>query len=231
MTLDADLEIGTGLENSLNIDVAQDFGYEVSTHLDLELPEEPDEEEAPATEIIAPLAVDEDSILESEMLPNDDDYDMSVILDATKMPQNDEATERDLRAVVVESDDDSLISNDYTVSKELEYDILEQDYEDELTATQALNLEVQKAAAEVVAGMHKDIAPEDETSELPLASVTELEITIKMPAADDESSDADYTGVTEEMVAEEKTVEMPAAGGDETVEMTIESGKIDKKAG
>ncbi len=49
-----------------------------------------------------------DSILESEVLPEDDDYDMSVIVDATKMPQHEEVTERDLKAVEVESDDETL---------------------------------------------------------------------------------------------------------------------------
>jgi len=233
LILDANLEIGDGLETSTNIDVAQDFGFEVTTSLDLELPEEAAfEAEAQPTEIIAPLRIDENSILESEMLPGDDDYDMSVILDVTKMQQNDEVTERDLRAVVVDSGDESLISNDYTISKEDDYDILEQDYEDEMTATHALNMDVEKAAAEVVAGMDIMGGPQDDTSELPLASVTELDVTTKLPAGDDDdSSDADEIDITEEMVADEKTVEMPAGDVDDTIEMTIESGEIDTKAG
>ena len=238
LILDANLEIGTGVESSTNIDVAQDFGFDMTTNLDLELPAEaPAEEEAPATQIIAPLRFDEDSILESEMLPDDDDYDMSVILDATKMPRNDDATERDLQAVVVDSGDESLISNDYTVSKEIEYDILEQDYEDEMTATQVLSKEVERAAAEVVAGMDNHEGPEDKTSELPLASGTELDVTIKAPIGDDNaSSDADCTGVTEEIIANEQTVEMPAADSDDTIEMTVEemtveADQIDTKTG
>ena len=235
LILDANLEIGTGLKSSPNIDDTQDFEFEMTTSLDLELPEEPAvDEEAPDTEVIAPLVIDENSILESEILPDDDDYDMSVILDVTKMPQNDEATERDLRAVVVDSGDESMISNDYTVSQEVEYDILEQDYEDEMTATQALNKEVESAAAEVVAGMTTGEGPDDDTSEMPLASVTELDVTSKLVAVDDENSgDADYTGVTEEIVAtDNKTVEMSVTDGDDdTIEMTVEASKIDKKAG
>ncbi len=234
LILDANLEIGTGLESSTNIDVAQDFGFEVTTNTDLELPEDAAvDEEASPTEIIAPLRIDENSILESEVLPGDDDYDMSVVLDATKMPRNDEATERDLHAVVVDTGDESMISNNYTDIKEVDYDILEQDYEDEMTATQALNREVEKAAAEVLAGMSIKEGPDENTSERPLASVTELEISSKLPAGDDDgSSDADCTGVTEAMVADEKTVEMPAADGDDdTIEMTVEASKIDTKAG
>ena len=229
LILDANLEIGTGLESSPNIDDEQDFEFEMTTSLDLELPEEPAvDAEASATEVIAPLGIDENSILESEMLPDDDDYDMSVILDVTKMPQNDEATERDLRAVVVDSGDESMISNDYTVSQEGDYDILEQDYEDEMTATQALNMEVERAAAEVVAGMTTGEGPDDDTSEMPLASVTELDVTAKLAASDDDNvSDAGYTGVTEEI-----TVEMPTDDSDdETIELTVEASKIDSKTG
>ena len=82
------------------------------------------------------------------MLPVDL-YDMSVILDATKMPHPEEVTERDLMAVPVGTDDETLISDIYTISRELDFDILEQDYEDEMAATQALNEEIARAAAEL----------------------------------------------------------------------------------
>ncbi len=221
LILDADLEIGTGLDKSTDMDVAQDFGFAVTTHLDLELPEEAAQaEDVPETDVIAPVHVDDTSILKSEVLPDDDDddYDMSVIVDATKMPVPEEVTERDLMAVVVDNGDETLISRDYTISKEVDYDIVEQDYEDELTATQALNMEIERAAAEIAERMENDEAG-DMTSELPLATVTALDVTANLPAGNDDDVDtADDTGVnlevTEEMLADDKTVEMPTPGND-----------------
>jgi len=225
LVLDADLEIGTGLDKSAEIDVAQDFGFAVTTHLDLELPDETAQaKDVPETDIIAPMNVEDSSILNSEVLPedDDDDYDMSVIVDATKMPAPEEVTERDLMAVVVDNGDETLISGDYTISKEVDYDIVEQDYEDEFTATQALNMEIERAAAEIAERMENDEdadRSEDMTSELPLATVTALDVTANLPAGnDDEIADSSATGfnpeITEEMLADDKTVEMPASDTD-----------------
>ena len=147
---------------------------------------------------------------------------MSVIVDATKMPLPEEVTERDLMAVVVDNSDETLISGDYTVSKEVDYDIVEQDYEDEFTATQALNMEIERAAAKIAERMENEEAPKqsaDKTSELPLATVTALDVTANLPAGNDDNvGSGDDTGVnieiTEEILADEKTVEMPASGND-----------------
>ena len=223
LILDADLIIGAGLDKATDMDVAQDFGFAVTTHLDLELPEETGKShDNDGTDIIAPPHIDKDSILNSEVLPEDDDYDMSVIIDATKMPVPEEVTERDLKAVVVDHGGETLISGDYTISKEVDYDIVQQDYEDELTATQALNMEIEKAAADIANRMEKEAASDpsnDLTTELPLASVTAIDVTANLPAGnDDQMGDDDDTGLnielTEEMVADEKTVEMPASGKD-----------------
>jgi hypothetical protein len=223
LILDADLIIGAGLDKATDMDVAQDFGFAVTTHLDLELPEETGKSHnKDGTDIIAPLHIDEDSILNSEVLPEDDDYDMSVIIDATKMPAPEEVTERDLKAVVVGDGGETLISGDYTISKEVDYDIVQQDYEDELTATQALNIEIEKAAADIANRMEKEEASDpsnDLTTELRLASVTAIDVTANLPAGnDDQMGDDDDTGInielTEEMVADDKTVEMPASGKD-----------------
>ena len=217
LALDADLIIGTGLQEGTEVDVAQDFGFAATTDLDLELPEEMSSiSEAPETDIIAPLRTDEHSILESEVLP-EDDYDMSMIMDATKMPHPDDVTERDLEAIQVDSDDETLISGDYTVSQEVDYKIIEQDYEDEMTATQALNAEIQKAAEDLAVRMDDDAG--DETSEMPLATVHELDVTAQLPAEDQvEISDDDDTGInpTVNMETEDKTAEMKE---DNTVEM------------
>lgn len=211
--LDADLEIGTGLQRGTDIDVAHDFGFAVSTHLDHEIPEESAEpasmESTSHTDIIAPPKINQSSILDSEVLPEDDDYDMSVIVDATKMAMPEEVTERDLKAVVVENGDETIISANYTLSREVDYDVLEQDYQDELTATQALNREIEKAATEIAERRDEKSAADDKTARLPLATVTELDVTANLRAGNDA-----HTGVnpevTEEMVADDKTVEMPA---------------------
>ena len=171
--------------------------------------------------------MEDSSILKNEVLPedDDDDYDMSVIVDATKMSAPEEVTERDLMAVVVDNGDETLISSDYTISKEADYDIIEQDYEDEMTATQALNMEIERAAAEIAERMETDEAAEqtgDVTSELPLATVTALDVTANLPAGNDDDADTgEDTGVnlevTEEMLADEKTVEMPASKSDKKI--------------
>ena len=130
------------------------------------------------------------------MLPEDDDdeYDMSVIVDATKMPDPEDVTERDLEAIEVNHDDETLITGDYTVSQEVDYKILEQDYEDEMTATQALNAEIQKAAEELATRMDDDVTAEHETPQKPMATVHSIDVTAPLPR-------------------EDSTVEMPKKGG------------------
>ena len=148
------------------------------------------------------------------MPDEEDDYDMSVIVDATKMPDPRDVTERDLEAIAVTNDDESLVSGDYTVSQEVDYKILEQDYEDELTATQALNAEIQKAAEELTVSM--DEMPEDDTKEMSMATVHELDVTVQMRGKnDDHIGDDDDTGVnpTIEIEANDKTAKMPKAKG------------------
>lgn len=218
--------------------------------LDLEIPEGADHEAADSsgTDMIPPPHRSTASILESEVLPEDDDeYDMSVIVDATKMPAPEEATERDLHAVVISDDDEPLVEDNYTLSKEVDYQILEQDYEDELTATQALNREIERAAAELVADLDEDLTVEsetlsgDETAALPLTNVTELDVTASMRAGnDDKAEDSDAGDATAEITArlntDEKTVEMiaqdkPERADDATAEIEVESGRVGKRAG
>jgi len=227
LVLDADLVIGTGLSEAADSDISQDFGFAATTELDIELPFDPtvsvsSDETADETDMLPPLRTDELSILESEVLPedDDDDYDMSVIVDATKMPQHDDVTERDLKAVEVATDDETQVVQSYTINKQVDYQVLEQDYEDEMTATQALNHEIARAAAELTDRMEIEVdgSTGDETTALPLASVTELDVTAQMPAQNDELSDDDDTGVNEVL-----TVNMEP--DDETVEMPAESGK------
>jgi len=236
LALDADLVLGTGLQDGTSVDLAQDFGFAATTNLDIELPFEPqaaheddDSMTIEETDIIPPMRDRDDFILDEEVLPDDTDYDMSVIMDATKMPQPDEVTERDLMAVEVDADDDSLISDDYTISKEVDYNILEQDYEEELTATQALNKQIEEAAAELAARMDEDSA-DDETGVLPKATLTELDKTSELPACDDVEEETDETSMSGALTVNMSAVERHA-DNDETAEMQIEGGKVDTKAG
>lgn len=205
LALDANLEVGTGLETGVDVDVAHDFGFAQTTDLDLELPFEP---EAPATDAstdILPPMRNVESILESEVLPEEDDYDMSVIVDATQMPEHDDVTERDLKAVPVE---------DFTISQEADYDILEQDYEEELTATQALNREIERVAVTLADDLNETVDGEEEK-------------TAEFEASFDPN---DTNAVTVNMTGEDKTAEMHVANDDETAEMEVSGGKVDNKA-
>ena len=235
LVLDADLVLGTGLEEGTDMEVAKDFGFAATTELDIELPFEP---EAPiadgGTDVIPPLSPARlESILESEVLPEDDDYDMSVIVDATKMPRPEDVTERDLMAIPVGVSDETLISDNYTISKEVDYNILEQDYQEELTATQALNEEISRAAAELSSTLDETVS-DDETSALPLATVTEIDVTAQMRTQSDETVEMepaidpnDTAAVTVNLPTDDETAEMPVANDDETAEMEISGGRVD----
>ena len=218
LALDADLVTGTGLEEGSAVDVTEEFAFASTTNIDLELPDErASQPDRPETDIIPPLNINPESILESEVLPEDaDDYDMSVIVDATKVPDPADVTERDLEAVEVPDTDDSLIKDEYTLSQEADYKILEQDYEDELTATQRLNEEILRAAEDLASNLGED--GDEITREMSTATVYELDATAQMQGQNDDDADGDDTGIslTVNLEADDKTVEMT---DDKTVEM------------
>ncbi len=232
LALDADLAMGTGLDDGTEVDVREDFGFAATTDLDFDL-SDVDEDQGPDTsdtDMMPIPTVEQLTILDKEVLPDDEDYDMSVIVDATKMPRPEDATEQDLKAVAVDN------TEEYTLDQEIDYQILEQDYEDELTATQALNKEIEKAAAELAERIESEDGAadaDDETTEMPLATVTEIDATSRLAPETFVTVAPDETGVecTQEMIADDKTVEMPKSDNDDTVEMTVESGKVDTKAG
>lgn len=236
LALDADLVMGTGLDASTDVDmeVVENFGFASPAELDLELPFE-SEPSIPKSDtgIFAAAEEDETSILDSEVLPQDEDdeYDFSVVLDATKMPQPEDITKRDLQAIDVSPVDDVSETGSYTINDEVDLEILERDYEDELTATQALNVEIERAAAEI-AGDRAAVEAMDDyeitsemTAGLPLASVTELDVTTQLPSRDDEIDDAAETGIHEAA-----TMELPLAENDETAEMDVDGDTVDTKA-
>ncbi len=242
LVLDADLIAGIGLAQKAEMDVIQDFGFAVTTELDFEIPERAVlDDEPPSTDILPPFRPELGSILESEVLPEDDDYDMSVIVDVTKIRSIDDITSRDLKAVAVESDDEILDTDDYTVSQDVDYEIVEDKFEDQLSATQALSDEIEKAAAELTERMNeqkhsKDDEPgSDDSTGMQLGSVSELDVTVNVSADNDVISDLEDTGINEaltfDLPIDDKTVEMPSAGDEETVEMPMEPGNLDKKVG
>ena len=226
MSLDADFDDGSGLQDAADMDVAQDFGFSASTtfndELDMELPEGGDEEEpSDTTDIIPPTEREVQlSILESEVLPGEDDYDLSMIVDVTKQDiVHSDATEKDLQAVQLETVQETC-PGDYTLSQETDYKILEQDYQDEFTATQVLNAEIEKAAAELADRMDIDATGE---------------IGARLPentqAVNDDINDSGVNDVTAELpdADNDQTVEMPADGDELTANMEIESGIVDTK--
>ena len=251
--LDADLGAGTGLNDNGDIAVAQDFGFAANgdsgVELDLLLPEEVAQEpESHPTDIIPPQRLEDTSILVAEELPEDDDeYDLSMIVDATKQhPGDDASTEKDLHAVPFDRESDDDFDVECTLNDNLGIDALEQDYEDELTATQAANKEIEKAAAELTLRMLESSA--DKTSEMPVtdsdddtvegktaempgaggtAEITS-EVTVQMPstaqATNEEFADPDDTGINDEL-----TAQLPAAENDPTTEMVVESGRLNSK--
>lgn len=217
LALDADLILGTGLEGASDSNISKDFGFAANTALDIELPFETLAPVSEKTDILPPILTDDHSILDSEVLP-EDDYDMSVIVDATKMPQTEDVTERDLKAVEIAADDDTSILNSYTITKEIDYRVLEQDYEDQFTATQALNTEISRVAAELADRSENEPADTEATTALPLASVIELDVTAHMPAKNDDVSELADPDTNETITARN-------SGDDDTVEMPVESEK------
>ena len=253
LSLDADLGAGTGLGDSGDLDVSQEFTFDsvaqATRDIDLEITAEAAAEpEQPTTDIIPPNhKLQESTILEDEVVPESDDYDMSMIVDATKQSIDyDDATARDLQAVPVGNDlaktGEYAIADD-TMATEADLKALELDYEEEFTQTQALNKEIEQAA--------RDLAARLDPAELAeaLDSDPGLELTAEMPAnnAGPENEDAppqdgdevtaeltanlpvDVDAVNDDIAEDDITSKMLAAGSDVTVEMQIESGTVDTK--
>jgi hypothetical protein len=247
ISLDADLDAGTGLQNVSDVDVAQDFGFSASTTgevesavesvIDLELPAEaPEEAEKLPTDIIPPNHRIEDSILESEEPPSIDasaEYDLSMIVDATKQALGgDDLTAKDLMAVQVGTTAESEAGgNDMTLTSEVDIQALAQDYQEEYTQTLAMNEEIEQAAIDLALRLDKDDSG-DVTAALPsVAEATQTEAVLEedMPteiaSLDDDLDDLEDTGVNPQLTVKmeqpgiEKTVEMPNPGSEPTVEM------------
>jgi len=219
LILDADLAMSTGLSDSTNSEISHDFSFAASTEIDAETPGEPDP--AVSKLSVESTPTDEVSILDSEFWPDDadDDYDMSVIVDATKVPLFDSIEAQDFNAVEVSTEDETITTQTVHTEEHAEHDDIEQQFEDELTASLALNMETEQAAADLTKSMEIEVfdKADDNTSELPLATVTELDATALLPARDEKvlSADAseDSESTTSTTITDEDTVEIPIESG------------------
>jgi len=122
-------------------------------------------------------------------------------------------------------EDSSILQSEVLPSEVDDYEVLEQDYEDELTASQALKVEMQKAAEELAARLDEDVA--DVSIESPLATVHELDTAAQTHATDDqEISKEDDTGISPAMNMEtgEETVEAPANSSMKTQKSRFKAG-------
>ena len=222
-SLDADLGLGSGLSDSDDIDVAQDFGFSTTSDLagdlDLMLPEgAEDEPEAQPTDIIEPHLPRMHSILESEVLPNTgDDYDLSMIVDATQQTFEDtDVTEKDLFAVPVSQSASNEETGSFTINDDIGTRLIEQDYEKEHAATQTVDADIARAALELSDRM-------DEADDEALADsgmdLEALGLDFELPA-EEELSDLDDTGINTGLTAKLQADEMPA-GEDDLCDATV----------
>ncbi len=248
VSLDADLEDGSGFQYGGDIDVAQDFGFTSGSStldhgLDIDLGAEGEESHGRTTDIIAPRRTAEATILVSETPPRHDDsgeYDVSMIVDATRQLLDDaNDTTKDLHAIEVDAAEDDAVPEEYTLSRDVDYKILEQDYEDELTATQALSAEITKAAQALSRQFGKDEmgdtltdtmneAVDDDAFQHDVFGSIEDE-TVALPVAEALQSIGDTAQMSvrstvnlDDTANEEIALELPAAENDSTVE--VESG-------
>jgi len=222
MELDADLGAGTGLQDGTDLDVAQDFGFsatgENAMPMDLELPVEVEvEDENMPTDIIPPQRAESTIVVEDEVPPTESDsdteYDLSMIVDATKqaLGESDDLTAKNLNAVQLDAGQPNIEDSAYTLSKEVDFQILEQDYEEELTQTQAVNEEIAKAAVELAERMQTEDDVLDVTAEMPSrnkapaendteatalneALTVNEEVTVKINMDDDDTVDTENLG-------------------------------------
>ena len=253
VSLDADLDDGSGFQYGGDIDVAQDFGFSNDSEqfaggIDIDL-SSAETGGSSTTDIIAPQRVGDATILVSETPPQHDDsgeYDVSMIVDATKQLLDDfEDTTKDLRAIEVDAEGDT-VAGEYTLSKDIDYKVLEQDYEDELTATQALNAEFARAAQALSRQIGKDEmgdtltdtmneSVDDKTFQMEVFGADSADDeTVALPASQPGQA-ADATAQMRETVGlddtanEQVTVEMPAAENDSSIEVEIESATVDTR--
>jgi hypothetical protein len=254
--LDADLVMGTGLNRTMEVDTAKDVGYPSPTEVDIELPFSAELESQSGDDQLRSATLSADStILESEILPESDDYpgpddfDMSVILDATKMPRPDDVTQSNLEAIEMNTPTDTVAAieadDEVTAESTIDLTILEQDYENEMTAIQAVNKDITEAAMILAGETGVEEGPaasgdlnfdDDETAAMSLAEVSDFDVKTHMGADTDEviilDEDVSFDDeFTMQLSNDEETVEMPTVDDEKTRKMPAKGAKLKKKAG
>ena len=242
--LDADLVIGTGLNFDNDAGATEDVDFPSPTVVDFELPAASDAASAAVEQPMRSASMStSDMILESEILPDRDDdpdaddVDVSVILDATKMPQPDDKTQPNPEAIEQDEMPESTVEQPRDIVTDIDLTILEQDYEDEFSATQVLQLELTQAAQKLVQDMDLDMSDaaeismdEDATAEMSLASLSDDDVKHGLDAGNDSDAVA-LEELTLGMFGEEETVEIPKVDEDKTRKMPRRDVKMNKKAG
>lgn len=242
--LDADLVIGSGLNFDDNAGATEDVGFPSPTEIDFELPFASDAASATVEKTMRPAAMSaSETILESEVLPDRDcdsdadDFHVSVMQDATKMPQPDVETKPNPEAIEQDEMLDLTVEQPRDVVRDIDLTILEQDYEEEYSATQALKMELTQAAEKLAHEMDLDTSEEDEISmdedatvAMSLASLSDDDVRNGLEAGNDANA---VTGeeLTLGIFDEEETVEMPTVDDEKTRKMPRRELKLNKKAG
>ena len=254
--LDADLVMGTGLNQTAEVDTSKDVGFPSPTEVDIELPITAELEAMLDDDDIRSATLSADStILESEILPESDEYpdpedfDMSVVLDATKMPRPDDVTQSNLEALEMNSPTDTMTAieadDEVTAESTIDLTILEQDYENELTLTHEVNSDVTQAAMILAGetGVEKGPAEsddasfdDDETAAMSLAEVADDDVKTHVDPDTGEVFILDEDGsfddeFTIHLSDNEKTVDMPIVDEEKTRKMPSRPAKVEKKAG
>ncbi|MGB5511354.1 MAG: hypothetical protein WBM87_06565, partial [Woeseiaceae bacterium] len=257
--LDADLVMGTGLNRTSEVDMAKDVGFPSPTEVDIELPFSAELAAVLDDDDLRSATLSADStILESEILPESDDYpgpedfDMSVILDATKMPRAEDATQSNLEAIEMNAPTETMAGieadDEVTAESTIDLTILEQDYENEKTAIQARNMDVTQAALILAGEMGVDNGQaesdgagfdDDETIAMARAEVADDDVRTQLEAdtgevivLDEGDEDVSFDDeFTIHLSDDEKTVDMPTVDEDKTRKMPARPVAKSKKAG
>lgn len=179
MTLDADLDAGTGLQHTADGAVAREFGLSTSGETDnsvgLEKQEQAaDEEEQQQTDVIPATPKKKDTILVNEVLATGGvtnvDYDISMMADLVeRVVEDDDATVEHIQTISGNKGN----SSQGTPGNDFEREIFEKDYEDAAIATGVFS----KDMLEDVRGLAEGVGDDDfvgDTAEMPVSQETAI---------------------------------------------------------
>lgn len=198
--LDADLSDGKGFDSNDDIDVALDYNFATSGDYSNELDLTVGESDSNSDELPTDIMEKQNSSTDA-MEFSGTGYDMSMVVDVSKQKFESSATTRDLQAIQVESVSASQIkAGPLDLTTEFDHRILEQDYEDEMTATQILNNEIEQAARELQARLSEF---KEDPNSVSMAEDLEgtAEITAEMPAR--RTADNDSPATADELSADD----------------------------